>query len=293
MRAARCVRVTYQQVHPINPSLSVQNPGKPTFLFESTFLVTLSCNLFQELRPLAHSQRNLPVVRRSECSLYQSSGVSLWPLSWQILTLPSGGACFICEASNDLTADLDGQANCSRCGTRVKLDWRNTQRILEHLGAHILYDTTLNTTEEHCGLCLRLAPLCCIYLTKGHGTGGRTSVDQSKLVCPNLVRFNYKNAAQSSEKSPCSNIPITCSLCQVGSPAVWTYCLHSHYCVHHNLKAAHFPKHPNVELSQSEKDGMKRVWGSHFKQWKSYFSKKKHNTPLAISEAHQSRLLIQ
>ncbi|KAH8992267.1 hypothetical protein EDB86DRAFT_2806286, partial [Lactarius hatsudake] len=288
-----CDNIPGRGVHPINPSLSVQNPGKPTFLFESTFLVTLSCNLFQELRPLAHGRRNLPVVRRLEYFPYQSSGVSLWPLSRQILTLPSGGACFICEVSNDSTADLDGQANCSRCGTKAKLDWKNTQRILEHMGAHILHDTTLNTTEERCGLCLRPAPLCCIYLMKGHGAGRRTSVDQSKSVCPNLVRFNYKNAAQSSKKSPCSNIPVTCSLCQVGSPAVWTYCLHSHYRAHHNLEPAHFPKHPNVELSQSEKDGMKRVWGSRFKQRKAYFSKKKHDTPLAISEAHRSRLLIQ
>ncbi|KAH9027269.1 hypothetical protein EDB85DRAFT_2074798 [Lactarius pseudohatsudake] len=49
-----CDNIPGRGVHPINPSLSVQNPGKPTFLFESTFLVTLSCNLFQELRPLAH-----------------------------------------------------------------------------------------------------------------------------------------------------------------------------------------------------------------------------------------------
>ncbi|KAH9048709.1 hypothetical protein EDB84DRAFT_1599694, partial [Lactarius hengduanensis] len=267
-----CDNIPGQGVHPINPSLSVQNPGKLTFLFESTFLLTLLCNLFQELRPLAH-------------------GASLWPLSPQILMLPSGGVCFVCEASNELTADIDGQANGSRCGTRAKLDWKNTQHILEHMGAHVLYNTTLNTAEEHCGLCLRPAPMCCIYLTKGHGTTGRTSVDQSKLVCPNLVCFNYKNTAQSSKKSPCSNIPVTCSLCQVGIPAVWTYCLHSHYHKYHNLEVAHFLKHPNADLSHSEKDGMKRVWGSHFKQRKLYFSKKKCNTPLAISEAHQSRLL--
>ncbi|KAF8269917.1 hypothetical protein EI94DRAFT_1798606 [Lactarius quietus] len=52
-----CNNIPGQGVHPINPSLSVQRLGQPTFLFESTFLVTLSCNLFQELRP--QERRNL------------------------------------------------------------------------------------------------------------------------------------------------------------------------------------------------------------------------------------------
>ncbi|KAI0296798.1 hypothetical protein BC826DRAFT_1103621 [Russula brevipes] len=50
-----------QHVHPINPSISVQKSGEPTFLFESTFLVTLACNLFQELTP--QDRKKLPVVR--------------------------------------------------------------------------------------------------------------------------------------------------------------------------------------------------------------------------------------
>ncbi|KAH9015472.1 hypothetical protein EDB84DRAFT_1582181, partial [Lactarius hengduanensis] len=33
-----CDNIPGREVHPINPSLSIQNPGKPTFLFESTFL---------------------------------------------------------------------------------------------------------------------------------------------------------------------------------------------------------------------------------------------------------------
>lgn len=71
---ATCDNIPGQAVHPINPSLSVQRPGQPTFLFESTFLVTLSCNLFQELRP--QERRNLPIVRQSEHFPYRSSGAS-------------------------------------------------------------------------------------------------------------------------------------------------------------------------------------------------------------------------
>jgi hypothetical protein len=75
---ASCDNIPGQGVHPINPSLSVQKPGQPTFLFESTFLVTLSCNLFQELRP--EDRRNLLVIKQSEYFPYQGSSGAL--LSW-------------------------------------------------------------------------------------------------------------------------------------------------------------------------------------------------------------------
>ena len=71
---ALCKNVPDQYVHSINPSVSVQNPGKLMFLFESTFLVTLSCSLFQELRP--QDQKNILVVKQSDHFLYQNSGVS-------------------------------------------------------------------------------------------------------------------------------------------------------------------------------------------------------------------------
>jgi hypothetical protein len=54
----------------------------------------------------------------------------------------------MCEVSDKETADLDGHADCPRCGPSVKLDWKNTPHILEHMGAHILHDMTLNPTEE-------------------------------------------------------------------------------------------------------------------------------------------------
>ncbi|KAH9036309.1 hypothetical protein EDB85DRAFT_2209149 [Lactarius pseudohatsudake] len=66
---ALCDNIRGLAVHPINPSLSVQKLGTPMFLFESTFLVTLSCNLFQELRP--QDKRNLPVIKQSETFPYR------------------------------------------------------------------------------------------------------------------------------------------------------------------------------------------------------------------------------
>lgn len=69
---ALCDDVAGQNVQPINPSISVNQPGKPIFLFESDFLVTLSCNLFQELAP--QDRKNIPKVKRSDEFPYRSSG---------------------------------------------------------------------------------------------------------------------------------------------------------------------------------------------------------------------------
>jgi hypothetical protein len=198
----------------------------------------------------------------------------------------------VCEAAGERdSAKIDGHADCSGCGPAARLDWENTQRILEHMGAHILYDSKLNRTEERCGLCLRPATMCPIYVTKGRGARGRCKVDFSKSTCPNLVRFSYKNASESSETSPCSNVPIICPLCPLGSPAVWTYNLEAHFRGRHRLNSrAHFPI--SVEQSKSETDGMKRVWQARFKNRKTYFSRKRRDPPLVISEAHRSGLAI-
>ena len=199
----------------------------------------------------------------------------------------------MCEAASDAnTTKIDDHADCSRCGQAAKLDWENTQRILEHMGAHILYNPKLNRTEERCGLCLRPAAMCPIFVTKARSVRGRTTVDFTKSKCPNLVRFSYKSASESTETSPCSNVPITCSLCPVGSPAVWSYNLEAHFRGRHRLTSrTHFPI--PTEQSKSEKDGMKRVWKARFKNRKSYYSKKKRRAlPLAISDAHRSGLPI-
>ena len=196
---------------------------------------------------------------------------------------------------NEETADLDGQADCSRCGLTVKLDWKNMPRILEHMGAHILHDTTLNSSEEQCGLCLHPASMCQVYLTKGRGTAGKVSVDRSKSKCPNLAHFNYKNAAQSSKRSPCSNVPVVCTLCPPSSPAVWTYSLQSHYEGRHRLFSPLYFL-TCVELSKSETDGMERLWNACFDLWGTYRPKKHklgNKPPLSISEAYRSRLLVR
>ncbi|KAH9011872.1 hypothetical protein EDB85DRAFT_1900712 [Lactarius pseudohatsudake] len=130
-----------------------------------------------------------------------------------------------------------------------------------------------------------------IYLRKAHGTAGSVSVDRKKSKCINMTHFNYATAFTSSEASPCSNVPIICPHCPNDSPAVWTYSLHAHFRERHCIQSpGDFPI--TICLSQSEKDGMRKVWNSRFKAPKQH--KKKLNQPsLAILEAHHARLYLQ
>ena len=70
---ATCENIDGRYIHLLNPAISVLRPGKPTFLFEGSFLVTLSCSLFQDLRP--QDYRALPVVRRTEFFPYRFEGM--------------------------------------------------------------------------------------------------------------------------------------------------------------------------------------------------------------------------
>ncbi|KAH9064927.1 hypothetical protein EDB87DRAFT_1539891, partial [Lactarius vividus] len=126
---------------------------------------------------------------------------------------------------------------------------------------HILHDSLLDTSEELCGLCLRPAPMCQIYLRKCHGTAGSISVDCKKSKCTNMTCFNYTTASTSSKTSPCLNVLMICPHCPNGSPAIWRYSLHAHFRDRHCIQSpGDFPI--MVCLSQSEKDSMQKVWNS-------------------------------
>ncbi|EDR00884.1 uncharacterized protein LACBIDRAFT_333741 [Laccaria bicolor S238N-H82] len=64
------------------------------------------------------------------------------------------------------------------------------QRVLEHMGAHILYDSANLQNQEH---------------------------------------FSCSIASESMESSPCTNFPTNCSLCPPKSAAVWMYSLDTHF----------------------------------------------------------------
>jgi len=101
-------------------------------------------------------------------------------------------AAFLCESEN-MEHDHYGlgreSAKCPRCQPLVLWDPERVQKILEHVAAHILFDKSLNSSLELCGLCLRPTPNCVFYLRKGKGVGSSCQVDLKKSRCPNLRRF--------------------------------------------------------------------------------------------------------
>jgi hypothetical protein len=113
----------------------------------------------------------------------------------------------------------------ARNGPRTSVDHSNGQRMIEHMGVHIVFDSTISRNLEVCGLCLRPAPMCLIYLKKGRGASKGYSVGINRSTCINLIRFKYASAGTSTESAPCTNIPVHCPICGPKQPAVWRYSL--------------------------------------------------------------------
>ncbi|KAF8220691.1 hypothetical protein L208DRAFT_1332380 [Tricholoma matsutake] len=273
-----CEGVAGWLLHPVNPAISVRTPGNLTFLFESSFLLTMAVSLHQELLP--QDLRNLPSV------------------------------CFICESDSSTCQPMDDDASsaCSICGAQTQLDKSTPQRVLEHMATHILFDTTLNHSCELCSLCLHPSPMCSIFfffcfVKKGCGTTARSVVDIKWSTCINLAgHFNYATASRSSRQwhgslhssdtSPCSNVPRICPLCPVGSPAVWSYNLNSHFHSRHNLiSPTHFPI--QIVLSTSGKEGLKKIWDSRMKTRKCRKTNKSKKVPIKLSKTHSSHLALR
>ena len=176
---------------------------------------------------------------------------------------------------------------CPTCTPSVQLDTSNGQRVLAHIGSHVLHDPSIDRSQEPCGLCLRPALLCSIYLTK---RGGRTSQWSIKyggsIPCPNATTFSYATAMSSSKASPCSNVPLVCPYCLEGSPAVW------HYNMSHHLQQRHrgidHTKHSDLwNIKSDEMAAMAEIWKTRHKQPKRR-GKGKQKLPLKVSEAHSS-----
>ena len=162
---------------------------------------------------------------------------------------------------------------CSKCGPRTGIDHSNGQRMLEHMGAHILYDSTISRNLEVCDLCLRPAPMCTIYLKKGHGGSKGDGIDMNR-----------------SESTPCTNIPIHCPICRPKQPVVSRYSFDAHFRGQHDLAPADFPI--QEQLSASETNGLKVIWKNRFQIPKKRNLKKKA-LPLVISTAHRVGLESQ
>ena len=179
---------------------------------------------------------------------------------------------------------------CPACDPPVQLDTAHGQRVLAHIGSHILHDPSLDKSEELCCLCLRPTSVCNIYLTRRSGRNYQWKVKYGGIVpCPNATNFSYSTAMVSSESSPCSNVPLECPYCPDGSPAVWRYNMRIHFRLRHPGVDA--SKHEDLwKMTAEEAEAMAEIWKNRHKQPKRR-GKGKQKVPLKLSEEHSSRRL--
>jgi len=179
---------------------------------------------------------------------------------------------------------------CPKCQPTIDFNPSNGHRVIEHIGAHILHDTSVDCSSEPCGLCLRPAPLCKIVLKKARGRMGKLAIDMKLSSCPNLIKFSIANAAACFETSPCTNHPMKCPYCPKLNPAVWSYNFRHHLLRFH--PSIHLGDHRSLWTSSKlEKDGMKRIWQHRHKQPKSH--RRAQRPPLIISETHRAQLVLR
>jgi hypothetical protein len=174
-----------------------------------------------------------------------------------------GKACFVCEGSDDTRGD-GGETSCPKCLPTVELLKSKAQRVLEHIGSHVLYDSTIDRSSEPCGLCLLPSPMCAFYLKKTKGRIHSLQLDHKKSRCQNIMKFSYAVASKSEGTSPCSNVPIKCPLCADEASAVWRYSIRHHLINCH--PSASLSRYEALwKLSRFEEQEMRKKWNNRFK----------------------------
>ncbi|KAH9173748.1 hypothetical protein EDB89DRAFT_1849732 [Lactarius sanguifluus] len=258
-------------VQPINPPLAMPSSCAPFYLFETATLIAFSSGLRDRLtKP---QLKFIPETMRTDRFPYRER---------------SGEACFVAEDLYDVREFSTHE--CPACVPPVQLDTTNGQRVLAHIASHILHDPTVDRSREPCGLCLRPANLCTIYLTRRPGRNYPWALRYGGTAsCPNATNFSYLTAMVSSSSSPSSNVPLQCPYCPDGSPAVWRYNMQIHFRQRH--RGVDTMKHEDLwKLTQEEEEAMAQIWKDRRKQPKRR-GKGKSKAPLKVSEAHSSRRL--
>ncbi|KAH9005732.1 hypothetical protein EDB86DRAFT_2795608 [Lactarius hatsudake] len=258
-------------IQPINPSLAMPPSCTPFYLFETPTLVAFASSLRDQLTN--PQLKSIPQTLQTDRFPYRER---------------SGEACFVAEALYDVRES--SMHKCPACTPPVQLDATNGQRVLAHIASHILHDLTVDKSQEPCGLCLRPANMCTIYLTKRSGRNYQPTVKYMGIVpCPNATNFSYSAAMVSSDSAPCSNVPLQCPYCPDGSPAVWRYNMQQHF--RHRHQGIDIMKHKDLwKITPDEATAMAAIWKNRRKQPKRR-GKGKLKVPLKLSEAHSSRRL--
>ena len=160
-------------------------------------------------------------------------------------------------------------------------------KLLGHVAAHILHDSSINREDEPCGLCLLLVPLCWIVLKKYKNS---FTVDYTNSTCQRLVKFSYAAASQPSASNPCANVLVRCPRCPKGSNTVWKYNMAFHYIKKHSPSVP--PR--EFDILDFELEGLKVVWNScHATNRVETKQRKYLTTKLNISAAHSSCICLQ
>ncbi|KAH8978477.1 hypothetical protein EDB86DRAFT_2815913 [Lactarius hatsudake] len=213
-------------------------------------------------------------------------------MDWELTTYLAHAA-FVCEVKLDeraISGPTSAQSDCCpMCQPATPWDISKTHKILKHVASHLLFDSTLDTTQELCGLCMRQSPQCAFYLQKGKGAGSAPQIDECVTRCPNFTgKLSYLSAATERTNSPCTNVPMICRLCPSTSAAVWKYNMKTHRArFHPSTTGGEFPR--DFVVSESKKAALKVLWEMQFTISR---RRQKHNVttmPLAISEVHSSR----
>lgn len=154
-------------IQPLNPSTSKTHlPGQiPWYLFQSTILVALAASLMEQLTvsqltsvPKVAATKEYP-YRETAGENFNSTRNNNHTALIYLTENSIGNACFVCKDNNNFIDD--GTAECLLCSPTVMLDLSHGQRVLEHMGAHILHDSSIIHSEMPlCGLCLRTAAQC-------------------------------------------------------------------------------------------------------------------------------------
>ncbi|KAJ3548106.1 hypothetical protein NMY22_g1393 [Coprinellus aureogranulatus] len=284
-----CFEIAGVGVEPLDPEVS-KGSERPFYLFASSFLVATTALLMQRI-PKA-SLKALPKMAATTDYPYRDANGKLPEIAPRIVKtdrMPSDKCCFLAEVSN---TDLETVANastsrCTLCEPAVALDLSDGQRVLEHIGCHILFDPAVKRTDLPCGLCLLPPSLCKYFVVRGKGSKASMRVDHLRSSgCSRSVNYQYARAATSVKSAPCSNVPLRCPLCPKSEPAVWRYNLEQH------LKFAHSPdaatRYAELwEIDETERTAMKFIWSNRKKQ-KARKSKKKKEQGLTISKEHAS-----
>ena len=92
------------------------------------------------------------------------------------------------------------------------------KKMRKHIGSHILIDSL----EDVCGFCGMSG--CSIGIVQGSGRG-KTASKIISSDCEYRVKLSLKAAEKSTKSSPCTNRPVTCSLCNVTE---WSYNMLGH-----------------------------------------------------------------